>query len=115
MTTAPVERMAIFLDIASEMNEPPNPKSAAKMVSPTIPCGSTPNSAAIVVNRAMTAMFVPTRSPMRVAKPPIFFGSLVCNSLVSIAAFERGRGVVRTQDIGGGIREAVVPSCRPDQ
>ena len=74
MTTAPVDRLAIDFDNASDTNEPPKPNRAEKIVSPIKLRWSTPKIDATTVNSAITAMLVPMRRPIRVAKPPTFLG-----------------------------------------
>jgi hypothetical protein len=62
ITCAPVVRLAIHLEISSEMMDPPNPKTAAKSRSPAKDCGLIPRTDMITLSSASTARLVARNS-----------------------------------------------------
>ncbi len=69
ITWAPVERLAIHLDSASEMNEPVKPTTVARISKPTVLRGSMPNAGPmrLVTRPSMTstARLVPRNNMTR--------------------------------------------------
>ena len=65
MTCALVDFLAIHLDMARDINDPPMPKTAASTKSPDVLLESTPRTLMMIPSRTSIARFVAKNKPIR--------------------------------------------------